>query len=72
MTHHEETARDHLVAAKDEVKEAALLITDSAKASAGDTIEHAKEKTKDALDSTASALKNAVDKIHDTDTVPAP
>jgi hypothetical protein len=71
MTHHEDTAKDHLAHAKDDIKEAALLITDSVKTSAGDKIEHAKDKTKDAVESASSALINAVDKIHDTDAIPA-
>lgn len=69
MNKPEETAKDHLTAAKDEVKEAALLITDSVKTNAGEKIEHAKDKTKDAVDSTSSAIKNAVNKIHDTENI---
>jgi N-acetylmuramic acid 6-phosphate (MurNAc-6-P) etherase len=60
MNQPQETPKDHLIAAKDEVKEAALLITDSLKNSADEKIERAKEK-----------IKDAVDKIHDTDDVSA-
>lgn len=71
MNEPQETPKDRLVAAKDEVKEAALLITDSVKTNAGEKIERAKDKTKEAVDSTSNAIKNAVDKIHDTDDISA-
>lgn len=67
MNKPEETAKDHLVAAKDEIKEAALLITDSLKSNAGEKIEHSKDKTKDAIANASSALISGVDKIHETE-----
>ncbi len=58
MNQPQERPKDHLTAAKKEVKEAAQLITDSVKNSADEKIEHVKDK-----------IKDAVDKIHDTDTI---
>lgn len=71
MTHHEDKARDHLDAAKDEVKAAAHVIGENIKNSTDHKIESAKDKTKDAVAHASSALINAVDEIHETDAIPA-
>lgn len=67
MNEPKETAKGHMMDAKDDIEDAAMMVTDSIKSNASEKIEHGKDKTKDAINSASSALINGVNKIHNTD-----